>query len=42
MENTIICCLEKYLELSGMKNVLAEIKIVVSLAANFAVKGSVN
>ena len=39
MEN-IITCIEKYLELSGMKNVLAEIKIVDSVAANSAVEES--
>ena len=39
LEN-IITCLEKYLEVSGMKNVLAEIKIVDSVAANSAVEES--
>ena len=40
MENTIICCLQHYLEVSGMKNVLAEITIVGYIAANSVVKGS--
>ena len=39
MEN-IITRLEKYLEVSGMKKVLAEIKIVDSIAANSAVEKS--
>ena len=38
----IICCQEKYLEVSGMKSVLAEIKIVGSIAANSAVKRNCN
>ena len=42
MENIIICCLEKYLDISGMKSVIAEIKIVGSIAANSAVKRSCN
>ena len=41
MEN-IICCLEKYLEVTGMKSVLAEIKIVGSIAANSTVKRNCN
>ena len=39
MEN-IITCLEKYLEVSRMKNLLAELKIVDSIAANSAVEES--
>ena len=42
MENIIICCLEKYLEVSGMKSAPAEIKIVSSVSTNSAVKGSCN
>ena len=39
MEN-IVTCLEEYLEVSGKKNVLAEIKIVDSIAADSALEES--
>ena len=35
-----ICCLEKYLEISGMKDVLAEKKIVGPNVVNSVVEGS--
>ena len=35
-----ICCLEKYLEISGMKDVLAEKKIAGPNVVNSVVEGS--
>ena len=40
MENIIICCLEKYLEVGRMKDVLAEKKIVTSIFVNSTIEGS--
>ena len=39
MENITNCCLEKYLEISGMKDVLAEKKIAGAIVVNSAVEG---
>ena len=40
MENIIVCCLKKYLEVSGIKDVLPEKKIIGPNVVNSVVEGS--